>query len=810
MAFSILPKKEKYEYEPLELCPGVKVISPVSMETFDKKKSIFVKALLLAMIPFSSLAGFLSAFEVNYYVPIVLVIDILAALFFTYIYTLPPWKRDICYVLFFFAFLGSTSIFNVHLNSGFYAVVNIVLERASDYFDTTAMQSYAEAITNRTVTVTVMACYFGVVSVIVLNPFFSAYMSVFIAVIFSVPVYIIPLFFENEPDSLYMIILFSAIFVNIFLNYSGHFKEHKKPEQFEYTERGTGFFGKIFRKLFFKNFDEKTDRSFKFYYDRSWKAIGELMVVALSTVLVTVVGINSVLPKDSFTYRTQDSSIKAQIKDDVSNFLLMGMASLFDAYDSTGGMNAGQLGGVASVYNDYQTDLIATFVPRSYDTVYLKSFIGESYMGDHWEKCEDNFFAPYDKVDGDTKATMDIRYVGADTRYLLAPYYTDMNKIKNLDSGVTYREDGFGINFGDYIRYDFYPINEKGEKMEDVDPKYLEVPDLNKEAVAEFAENAGLSGTPEEIVKQVADYYEENYPYTLRPGSLPRKTLWSKTEEDFVNYFLQKNKKGFCVHFATAATLIFRYMGIPARYVEGYVIPYSAVMDGELLEDKKVSDYYVGENPFGESAVVKAEVNDSMAHAWCEVLIDGKWVVAETTPPSDEEEDYDDIWTLFGRLLNGGNQNDVDDNGATNDAGVTFSMDELSWVWKTVLVIILSVVLFFVFRFSYKKLKRIISYHRRDAAENTVAYYRYICNYMRIAFPEFNKCASHKEQLEFLTGEKESVRIDELSQAVERISYGTGVEKEFSKDIKNKLKLIFREGRGRLSYITRFYLFFKI
>ncbi len=804
-----MPKKKKYEYEPVDLCPGVKVCAPVEMETLDGKRSILIKALFLTMMPFASMAGFLSAFEVEYFVPIVLVIDIFAALYFSMIYSLAPWKRDICYVLFFFVFLATTRVFNIHLNSGFYAVVNIVLENASDYFGTEAMQSYAEGIANRPVTITVMACYFGVVSIIILNPFLDNFMSVFISVLLTVPVYIIPLFFEKEPDSLYMIILFSGIVLNIALNYSGHYKKHKKPIQFEYSERGSGFFGKLFRKILMRRFDETKDRKFKFYYDCSWKAIGELLITVTLVVLLVVAGVNAAMPKDDFLYSKQDSTLKAGIRDDVSNFLLMGLASLFDAYDNTGGMNAGQLGGVASVYNDYQTDLVATFVPYSYQTIYLKSFIGRSYMGDHWEKAEDNFFAPDDDVDGDVKAVMEVKYVGADTKYLLAPYYTDMNKIDNTTREKHYKDEDFFISYGDTVRYEYTPGNEYGREVLNGED-YLEVPEKNIEAVAEFAKNAGLNGTPEEIIKQVANYYVENYPYTLRPGSLPRKTLWSKTEEDFVNYFLQKNKKGFCVHFATAATLIFRYMGIPARYVEGYVIPYTAVMEGQIDDEKKVADYYEGANAFGESAVMKTEIDDSMAHAWCEVLIDGKWVVAETTPPSDEEEDYDDVWTLFGRLLAGGDQDDLADGGDTGGNGMTISMDKLSWVWKSVIGVVAFILLFLVGRFSFKKLRRIISYHRKDASNNTVAYYRYICNYMRIADPGFSGCLSHFEQLSVLGGDKGEDYIRELAGAVEKISYASSVSGDFAKEIMERLKELFSQGRRKIPILTRIYLFFKL
>ena len=46
----------------------------------------------------------------------------------------------------------------------------------------------------------------------------------------------------------------------------------------------------------------------------------------------------------------------------------------------------------------------------------------------------------------------------------------------------------------------------------------------------------------------------------------------SVPKNDFVQDFLVNTKSGYSVHFATAATLMFRYFGLPARYVEGYLI----------------------------------------------------------------------------------------------------------------------------------------------------------------------------------------------------------------------------------------------
>ena len=50
---------------------------------------------------------------------------------------------------------------------------------------------------------------------------------------------------------------------------------------------------------------------------------------------------------------------------------------------------------------------------------------------------------------------------------------------------------------------------------------------------------------------------------------------------DFTENFISRSKIGHSVHYATAAALMFRYYGIPSRYVEGYLIT------PEDIKDKK-------------------------------------------------------------------------------------------------------------------------------------------------------------------------------------------------------------------------------
>ena len=81
-------------------------------------------------------------------------------------------------------------------------------------------------------------------------------------------------------------------------------------------------------------------------------------------------------------------------------------------------------------------------------------------------------------------------------------------------------------------------------------------------------------------------------------------------KEDPLVHFLTKSHAGHCEFYASAAVLLLRSAGIPARYVTGF-----------LCEEKSpVSDYYL--------------VRSSHAHAWCEAYLRGRrqWVLVDLTP----------------------------------------------------------------------------------------------------------------------------------------------------------------------------------
>ena len=101
-----------------------------------------------------------------------------------------------------------------------------------------------------------------------------------------------------------------------------------------------------------------------------------------------------------------------------------------------------------------------------------------------------------------------------------------------------------------------------------------------------------------------------------------------------------ENKKGYCTYFASAATMLLRQAGIPARYVEGY----SFVTD-ELKGEETGYQYNDMGFTLGE-AEYKFEVPDSCAHAWVQVYFENiGWINFDPTPaanigsqPTSEDE----------------------------------------------------------------------------------------------------------------------------------------------------------------------------
>lgn len=129
-----------------------------------------------------------------------------------------------------------------------------------------------------------------------------------------------------------------------------------------------------------------------------------------------------------------------------------------------------------------------------------------------------------------------------------------------------------------------------------------------EEALAEIrAQIAGGASDTAACVAAVQRYLASHCVYTLNPGDTDR-------EKDFVETFLFERKTGYCVHFAASGAVLLRALGIPARYVEGYLVP-------------------------AANARETVSVTDFEAHAWCEIFIrDFGWFPVDMTPTDAPEQ----------------------------------------------------------------------------------------------------------------------------------------------------------------------------
>jgi len=151
---------------------------------------------------------------------------------------------------------------------------------------------------------------------------------------------------------------------------------------------------------------------------------------------------------------------------------------------------------------------------------------------------------------------------------------------------------------------DYAQIKALSDYAESIYDRYLQLPEELPDRVRALAESITAGKTNNyDKVKAIESYISENYSYTLVPGITP-------INRDFTDYFLFELKEGYCTYYATAMAVLTRAIGMPARYVEGYILPPKPV---------SATTYHV---------------TNQQAHAWAEVYFEGiGWLPFEATAP---------------------------------------------------------------------------------------------------------------------------------------------------------------------------------
>ena len=285
-----------------------------------------------------------------------------------------------------------------------------------------------------------------------------------------------------------------------------------------------------------------------------------------------------------------------------------------------------KINGEISSGNNYQsgiTQMTVTVSKMPTEDLYLYGFRGGEYKGGSWDSTDDDTICKNIDRTEFKKETIS-QPVYASTYFKKMYYYIN---IYMRNSGIVATSNNNKINrkldvkyVNDNYKQTIEPYYNSGSKVRD----YKNVQQLYKAAMTPI-----YSAVSKSLVPRLTSYVQANPLTSLRDKTtfimytLLSNTRYTRTpgvmlgSSDIAEDFLFNAQRGYCVHYATVATIMYRLYGVPARYVCGYRLS---------AEDFKETD---------QSTYV-AEVSDKKMHAWTEIFIDNYvWVPVDVTPASD-------------------------------------------------------------------------------------------------------------------------------------------------------------------------------
>ena len=310
----------------------------------------------------------------------------------------------------------------------------------------------------------------------------------------------------------------------------------------------------------------------------------------------------------------------------------------------------GALGNTAPSFEE-EIVLTVTFNREPVGDVYLRGYAGEIYTGSSWIKPQEEDFleasagwpqSPYGAglavqdlyrsslvkaaeeiglTEGGWDLEMKLDYKDTDGDYSFLPYEAELtDATEAVGDGWNLRKNDGPLRAEGTLRS--IPVTVLSSLEWETEESEL------KRAYSDYVDSHYRS-VPAEGVERLMAYAEDLMEKTGQKGAdlipyiqeeLGRRCRYSTSLDpvpvggDFAEHFFFESKEGFCTHFATTAVLLYRMVGVPARYRTGYVI------------HREDFQYRGGEE-------WKAVVMDSQAHAWVEVYLDNwGWVPVEVTP----------------------------------------------------------------------------------------------------------------------------------------------------------------------------------
>jgi transglutaminase-like putative cysteine protease len=140
----------------------------------------------------------------------------------------------------------------------------------------------------------------------------------------------------------------------------------------------------------------------------------------------------------------------------------------------------------------------------------------------------------------------------------------------------------------------------------------LATPNIERDTIRTVVQEIGLDRQPtlEGKLTLLRAWFRGNFRYSTSLSI--SSTNYLATSRSALSQFLTTNHSGHCEYFATAAALLLREAGVPARYAIGYAV---------VERDRKRGEFVI---------------RGTHGHSWCRVWDeqDARWIDFDPTPPS--------------------------------------------------------------------------------------------------------------------------------------------------------------------------------
>ncbi len=370
-------------------------------------------------------------------------------------------------------------------------------------------------------------------------------------------------------------------------------------------------------------------------------AIDSALVLLLAVTALLGVGIGLVTHR--FVRSERLNQTRERIMDAYRNFTIYDFTGFFSKFDFGDGPN------VVSDLVDLKHDSNLHFTGKTVlevqvdnsvrqDNYYLRGIVRNEYTGDGWALKSHRYRSVRSllkRLADANRMPQTVWHSGHteelknnDGKYPVVNWSVAAKQTETLNylpyqalvpDGAKYSYDS-EVTLESRQKYSFMTINNAVTDWAEMSERSAPSDDADISEYEDFAADAYLSVPDTDAMRHIWDTFRSNYvldgktletkldlirsfiwqraTYDTQPGDFPEKS-------DFAEYFLFRSHRGYCAHYATAGVLLCRMNGIPARYVQGYVV---------------AEDDFVLKAANGQFRI---PVPDYRAHAWAEIYVQG-------------------------------------------------------------------------------------------------------------------------------------------------------------------------------------------